>query len=1228
MLDVSFISRLDYGDGSACTPEEYVFLASLVYLTAPASVLEIGSATGIGAFAMAAAGNTAGRRCSVTTIDIPFGAASFADALARNRQSVDAYRPGVTGFIEFLVGDSRKVLPVLAAEGRTFDLVFIDGDHSAEGIEADWINSLRLKPAIVVLHDTIQLDTVARFVAQVRADYECVTLSYPAHLPCSDRGGTPVCPGFTIFTSIEKNTDARRRYLRKFVATGYEAAQRVAEDGLLSRAQLHEVYGSCAFREELSSGTLSESHETLEIILTGRNDGYGGEDFAERMFVAAEFNHLNLSVAGVPHTYTLVEWNPIPGQPLLSDLVRERLPWWHRCIIVSPGWHQRLSENPRLQFMEFFAKNVGIRRATARWVLTTNTDIFLSKEVVDFLAQAQPIPGTLYRATRIDIDRRVDWRRPDWGTFSDSSNQLRRHEIVPPYFGEGAGDFLLLDRDSYHRLGGFNETIRFSKIDKDGQFCVHCQFHGLPIKPVGPVYHLDHDGSFVNMIRIHGPFWEEAPYGPRWDAFKPYSNRLDWGLTAATEESGDGGATVRLYTPEERGPAISLILMSGEDQDATRACIEQSLGAYQDLEILVLDSSGEASVPEPLRVSDRRIRTIKVGTRPVTMAFNEGLSLARGRLLCCVPVPAYFSNLPAVIDRFNRDPDVDTLTFPHRWVRPDGTDLEEARAVEHRWPEDPDVRKLSPFAVFRRTVYDRLGDFDCLSSTPQFDYYSKIARAFAWGVDNDVEVRVIMSSGAREPRLIQDPSLGEMWARLSVARTHPAADEPLTERSALLPATLLRDYRRKTEDLRAAIATRLRAKLPEGTNEVSMWGLDLLTALVVGVIRTMKIGIRALYTDASGEGHTFAGIRLRGPAEFNTDVDSLVICTSSIPAEIYALHRLVPADRIVHLLEPLAELPVGTTGLVVHVESRYEEVKRLRALGRMVEAEQACRELLGEPWLLNPEPIMCELAEIAVGNGKLAMGLKIHRRLVGTWPERRDHLRSRAHELAGVAATRGHLALAIGTYRWLMCDWRENHALLLYNIASTYKTFGKVRRARRHFEQLLALPDALGERLRGGAHFHLGEIFMRAGDLLSARTHFELALSSIPEHKMARGRLHEVAGLAMGEGRFELAAEIYVQLLRDWPERAHVLHYNLGSLYQRMGNDERARAEFEQLLASADCPDNGVCGGCHTHLGEISLKDGDRETARTHFEQALKFVPEHQKAKERLQELVAGSSPG
>ena len=184
---------------------------------------------------------------------------------------------------------------------------------------------------------------------------------------------------------------------------------------------------------------------------------------------------------------------------------------------MSRAWHAWYQENPRLQFMEFFAKNAGLRRATGDWLLTTNSDVFLGREIVARLAGGPLVPGTLYRASRLDLDRQMPRDGVTWDRLEDPRHLLRRLDPEPPYWNEAAGDFLLLDRASCHRLGGFNERVRFTKIHKDSQFCLQAHHHGLALEWLGPVYHIDHDGSFINTKHTYQPGHADAPFGPDWD---------------------------------------------------------------------------------------------------------------------------------------------------------------------------------------------------------------------------------------------------------------------------------------------------------------------------------------------------------------------------------------------------------------------------------------------------------------------------------------------------------------------------------------------------------------------------------------------------------------------------------------------------------------------------------------------------------------------------------------
>jgi predicted O-methyltransferase YrrM len=80
---------------------------------------------------------------------------------------------GVRGLVEFHAEGSEVVLPRLLAEGRRFDLAFVDGNHRFEGVFLDLAFCGRLlQPGGVVFTDDVQLPAVRRAVGFCVANLE------------------------------------------------------------------------------------------------------------------------------------------------------------------------------------------------------------------------------------------------------------------------------------------------------------------------------------------------------------------------------------------------------------------------------------------------------------------------------------------------------------------------------------------------------------------------------------------------------------------------------------------------------------------------------------------------------------------------------------------------------------------------------------------------------------------------------------------------------------------------------------------------------------------------------------------------------------------------------------------------------------------------------------------------------------------------------------------------
>ena len=278
----------------------------------------------------------------------------------------------------------------------------------------------------------------------------------------------------------------------------------------------------------------------VSIIVTARHDNYGG-DVSVRIVKPLQFNAARLAEHGVSYEIVLVEWDPIPGRPLLSELLGTQLPDLTastlRRIVVAPEYQRALTQNPRAGYMEYLAKNVGIRRAAAPFVLVSNIDILLGRGVVSCLAAGRLNPGTIYRTPRHDIKLGVDHSGLSWDALENPSNQVHRSVLRPPLYSHGSGDFLLADRDTFHRLGGFNEVYRVARAGIDQNFLAKAYGAGCPIEDIGDaVYHVNHVGSFRISKAGHDHLGWPSKH-------VTYNNPDGWGLRDAPARRLPDGTT-------------------------------------------------------------------------------------------------------------------------------------------------------------------------------------------------------------------------------------------------------------------------------------------------------------------------------------------------------------------------------------------------------------------------------------------------------------------------------------------------------------------------------------------------------------------------------------------------------------------------------------------------------------------------------------------------------------
>lgn len=266
----------------------------------------------------------------------------------------------------------------------------------------------------------------------------------------------------------------------------------------------------------------SSKREKLSIIITGRNDNYDG-DFDQRLVIALAKNIRSLPDA----EFIYVEWNPYLDRELSSHKVKKVFGDRVKLYVVHPKFHDHYYKNDG--FIEYPAKNVGIRRASGDFILCTNSDVILAPNTVSRM-NGELKKNVIYRAERIDITP---------GCLQVAF-PLNPKDIVGynPGVTNACGDYLLLDRGTWFRVTGYCEEFPEQRLHKDS-LTVHQLIaeENLPVEFLGHITHWRHKSSwsngFVPCHRLGDEKWNWRTAGYK-------RNKPTWGLKSAKEEIRDG----------------------------------------------------------------------------------------------------------------------------------------------------------------------------------------------------------------------------------------------------------------------------------------------------------------------------------------------------------------------------------------------------------------------------------------------------------------------------------------------------------------------------------------------------------------------------------------------------------------------------------------------------------------------------------------------------------------
>ncbi len=249
----------------------------------------------------------------------------------------------------------------------------------------------------------------------------------------------------------------------------------------------------------------------ISIIVVGRNDNYGG-DFSLCLKTTLDWNIKQLPDAEVIY----IEWNKIEEKESDCNWIEQRYKN-AKCYIVPNQIHTTVNSNPKMPVMEYFAKNIGTRKATRDWIIMINADCLIGNEMMKNITRLNKkyVYGTHY------ISFKWDGNPIEQYHFRDKKNIVIRFP-AQKNLSAVVGNFIMTYKSNWVNATGYDERLTNVRAGVDDNGLEQLRFMGLKTAVLGHHYHLDHPESI-----IHGA---NTSHGENEFKNIPYKNNEQWGF--------------------------------------------------------------------------------------------------------------------------------------------------------------------------------------------------------------------------------------------------------------------------------------------------------------------------------------------------------------------------------------------------------------------------------------------------------------------------------------------------------------------------------------------------------------------------------------------------------------------------------------------------------------------------------------------------------------------------
>jgi hypothetical protein len=259
-----------------------------------------------------------------------------------------------------------------------------------------------------------------------------------------------------------------------------------------------------------------EKVSSLSIVVVGRNDNYGG-DFSLRLKTTMDWN---LSL--FPNAELIyIEWNPLEDKDSDCAWISARYPN-AKCYIVSNEIHKKLITKKNFPILEYFAKNLGIRKASGDWIILVNADVLIGADISFEALNKELVYGTHYNNIKWD-------NQPIKKEYLENKNNILSSFPANSVLESVVGNFILTHKENWLKATGYDESLSDVRNGVDSNGLNQLLHSSLKTMALGNHYHLDHPESLINGANpTHGD-QNRIDYILAGKNI-PYKNNDSWGM--------------------------------------------------------------------------------------------------------------------------------------------------------------------------------------------------------------------------------------------------------------------------------------------------------------------------------------------------------------------------------------------------------------------------------------------------------------------------------------------------------------------------------------------------------------------------------------------------------------------------------------------------------------------------------------------------------------------------